>query len=281
MSSLLARATQLIFGKDAGNSEFGQIGSQSDGAPVTTKDLAVIQSLTRFLNGLYSITSGAAHPPFIQDINSLYFLITSQLAYIFQAGIAEYDPETNYFNNISYVQVAGVIYQSINGTEISPNLGNAPASSPTKWRALIDTDTAMTANSDLVVPSQKVVKVIKDALATEVSDRGTAISAEASARSSADSSEASDRASADTTLQNNITALTPKTASGIGQFIWIDVHLTAGNSYSLPSGGTWAYNFSRYSGDVGGRAGIAAGGSVIQSNPASDFFITGFAWRIN
>ena len=155
---LLARATQLIFGSSGGTGEFGQIGSQTAGSPVTTKDLATIQSLNQFLVGLYAITNNAAQPPFIEDLNSLYFLITSQLAYIFQAGIPEYDSATNYFNLVSYVQVNGVIYQSISGTSLSPNVGNAPASSPSNWRALIDTDGTLAANSDLVVPSQKAVK---------------------------------------------------------------------------------------------------------------------------
>jgi hypothetical protein len=163
MGSLLARAQQKIFGSSAGTSQFGQIGSQTDGAPVTTKDLATIQSLSHFLLGLYSITNNATQPPFVEDINALYLLITQQLAYIFQAGISEYDAGTNYFNLVSYVQVNGVIYQSINGTDLAPNVGNDPTSSPTFWRKLIDTDVNLAANSDSVITSQKATKTYVDA----------------------------------------------------------------------------------------------------------------------
>jgi len=173
MGSLLARAQQKIFGSSAGTSQFGQIGSQTDGAPVTTKDLATIQSLSHFLLGLYSITNNATQPPFVEDINALYLLITQQLAYIFQAGISEYDAGTNYFNLVSYVQVNGVIYQSINGTDLAPNVGNDPTSSPTFWRKLIDTDVNLAANSDLVIASQKATKTYVDA------EKARALAAEA------------------------------------------------------------------------------------------------------
>jgi len=156
--SILTRVVQKIFGSTAGATETGVIGSEDAGSAATSSNLVTIQSLSQYLAGMYAITGGGAGLPKIEDINSLFLLITSQLAYVFQNGIPEYESGTNYYNLISYVQVTGVIYQSINGTSVTPNVGNTPSSSPTKWRPFLDIDSTMAANSDAVAPSQKAVK---------------------------------------------------------------------------------------------------------------------------
>ncbi len=132
MATILGRVKQLIFGSTGDVAGFGKIGSKIAGSPVKTKDLAQIQSLSLYLQGLQAITN--SNLPYLQDMNSLFLLITSQLAYLYQNGVPEYDATTDYFNLISFVQVNGVIYQSIDGDGTTPNTGNAPASSPTKWR---------------------------------------------------------------------------------------------------------------------------------------------------
>lgn len=134
MANILTRVKQKIFGETGGTSQFAQFGSESAGTPVKTKNLATIQALTQFSNGLFAATDNAGQPPFIEDVNSLFLLTTTQLAYLYQNGIPEYDADTDYFNLISFVQVNGVLYQSIDGDGTTPNTGNAPASSPTKWR---------------------------------------------------------------------------------------------------------------------------------------------------
>lgn len=132
MATILGRVKQLIFGSTGDVAGFGKIGSKIAGSPVKTKDLAQIQSLSLYLQGLQAITN--SNLPYLQDTNSLFLLITSQLAYYFQNCVPEYDATTDYFNLISFVQVNGVVYQSIFGDGTTPNTGNAPASSPTKWR---------------------------------------------------------------------------------------------------------------------------------------------------
>ena len=130
--AILTRVDQKIFGSTGSASNFGQIGSQTAGSPVNTKDLDTIQALAGYLAGLRAITN--SNEPYLEDINSLYLLITSQIKYLFQNGIPEYSATEPYYNQISFVQVNGVLYQSINGTSGTPNTGNAPASSPTKWK---------------------------------------------------------------------------------------------------------------------------------------------------
>ena len=134
--ALLPRVLQKIFGSTGATSEFGEIGSQAAGSATTTKDLATIQSLSQFLEGLYSITNSAGEPPRIQDLNSLYLLITSQLKYLFQEGIAEYSSAEDYYTG-SICQVAGVLYTSKTGTDGSPNTGNA-VSDTNNWKKTLD-----------------------------------------------------------------------------------------------------------------------------------------------
>ena len=90
----LPRILQKIFGSSGASTQFGKIGSEAAGAATTTKDLSLIQSLSQYLDGLFSITANLNEPPRGQDLNALYLLITSQLAYLMQAGIPEYEAGT-------------------------------------------------------------------------------------------------------------------------------------------------------------------------------------------
>jgi len=128
----LTRVLQKIFGSTGSTSEFGEIGSQAAGSATTTKDLATIQSLSQFLEGLYAITNSAGEPPRIQDLNSLYLLITSQLKYLFQEGVSEYSATEDYYIG-SICQVAGVLYTS----KTDSNTGNA-VTNTTYWKKTLD-----------------------------------------------------------------------------------------------------------------------------------------------
>jgi len=132
----LSRVLQKVFGSSGGSSEFGEIGSLAAGAAVYSKDLDTIQSLTQYLSGLFAITNSGAEPPRIQDINALYLLITSQLKYIFQAGVPEYIATEEYYIG-SICQVAGVLYTSLTGTNGSPNTGN-DVSDTDNWKKTLD-----------------------------------------------------------------------------------------------------------------------------------------------
>jgi len=133
--ALLTRALQKIFGLSGGTSEFGQIGSKAAGTPVTTKNLETMQDLTEYEEGLSAIVSdqGTSVLPYLEDINSLFFLITSQLAYLMQSGVAEWNDETEYYKDVSFVVDEGVIWKDIFGTVGSPNLNFKPSTNPGKW----------------------------------------------------------------------------------------------------------------------------------------------------
>lgn len=130
----LTRVLQKIFGETGGTGEFGRIGSDAAGSPTTTKDIATIQSLAQFSQGLFAITDSLNEPPRGQDINALYFLVTRQLAYLFQAGVPEWLSTGEYYAGLSYaVGSDGKLYRSKTGTDGSPNTGNDPVGDTTNW----------------------------------------------------------------------------------------------------------------------------------------------------
>lgn len=111
----ITRVAQRIFASTApaGASVGGVIkfGSVAAGDPVPSTDVSVIQSLSAWLNGwLYAIVG--ENGPVMEDMNAVMFVITTQLAYLFQAGIAEWDTDTSYYTG-SLVNVSGVVYVSL------------------------------------------------------------------------------------------------------------------------------------------------------------------------
>lgn len=123
----LTRVFQKIFGSTAGASEMGVFGSFAAGSPANSSDPATIQSLSNFLDGWFSAVVGE-NSPSMEDMNAAFFLAYRQLAYLFQAGVAEYDATTAYYIG-SMVNSAGVIYVSLTDN----NTGNA-VSSLANWR---------------------------------------------------------------------------------------------------------------------------------------------------
>lgn len=115
----LTRVKQKIFGATGGTGEFGKFGSDSLGAAETTKDLALIQSLAPYEQGLFAATNNANEPPRIQDINALYLLFSSQLAYYFQNGLPEWEAGTSYYAVVSYCQRSGVVYRSVTNDNVN------------------------------------------------------------------------------------------------------------------------------------------------------------------
>lgn len=67
--------------------------------------------------------------PYLEETNALLYAITTQLAYLFQKGVPEWDAMTTYYTS-SFVQYDGVLYQSV----IDNNLNLTPSSNPSAWQ---------------------------------------------------------------------------------------------------------------------------------------------------
>ena len=111
----ILRALQKVFGDNVvATDNIAQFGSLKAGSPQFSKDPSVIQGLNAYLEGWKSAVVNN-NAPALQDENALHYLWSRQLAYLFQAGIPEYDTATEYHLG-SFVQDAGVVYRSIQNT---------------------------------------------------------------------------------------------------------------------------------------------------------------------
>lgn len=105
----LDRKYQKIFGGSltpTGN--ISVYGTKKEGNVSYSDNLDLIQS-NNWLLGMIGGTS-ADKAPYLQDLNGIFYTITKQLAYIFQAGISEWESQTEYVANKSFVSYGGKIY---------------------------------------------------------------------------------------------------------------------------------------------------------------------------
>lgn len=118
----IERKAQKVFGGNlspAGN--IAVYGSKLAGTVAYSKNLDVIQNNSWLVGLLGSVSPSKA--PYLQDLNAIFYVITTQLAYLFQAGVAEWNAETEYFANKSFVVYNGTIYRAkANNTNIEPTV---------------------------------------------------------------------------------------------------------------------------------------------------------------
>jgi hypothetical protein len=133
MAKTVVRKNLKLFGGSGASGNFGQFGSREAGSPVTTKDLDVIQNLSAWVNGWQDAILSANKAPFLQDMNSLHYVMAYELFYLLQDGIAEWDEDTTYFIG-SYVRKPGTseLYSSLT----DDNLNNAlpDATDDSNWQ---------------------------------------------------------------------------------------------------------------------------------------------------
>lgn len=105
----IERKYQKIFcGALSPNGNIAKYGSYKSGNKSYSDDLDQIQT-NSWLNGLI----GSVNPskaPYLQDFNAIFYTITKQLAYMFQAGIPQWNSETEYFAGKSFVRHNTDIY---------------------------------------------------------------------------------------------------------------------------------------------------------------------------
>lgn len=121
------RVKQEIFANQAGSRQITAFGTAKSETPIFTKELNQIQNNNYLYGWAQALLPDKA--PFEEDMNALFYAITRQLAYIFQEGIPEYDPNTEYSLN-ALVRGTGsnVIYCSV----APENLGN-DLNDPNYW----------------------------------------------------------------------------------------------------------------------------------------------------
>ena len=117
----LPRKTQKIFcSKPTLENQTSVFGTMKTADKQYSTDVGILQSNAAYEQGWKSATI-ASYKPFMEDFNTLNYINTSQLAYLFQQGIPEWDESTTYYKN-SFCSYNGDLWQSL----IDDNLGNAP-----------------------------------------------------------------------------------------------------------------------------------------------------------
>lgn len=110
----IPRKTQQVFAgalTPAGN--IAKFGSLADSAPAYSSDLAQIQTAA-WLQGLVAAlinAPGGLASPSLEDFNGILYVITTQLAYILQTGIGEWDAGTDYQTD-SFCKIGSIVYVS-------------------------------------------------------------------------------------------------------------------------------------------------------------------------
>lgn len=124
----LERKTQKIFASSAGNRSITAFGTAKTNTPKFTTDVDNIQN-SNYLGG-WSTALLADNAPYEEDDNGILYMITRQLAYLYQSGIAEYDVNTEYAND-SFCSSEGVWYKSLKDN----NIGNS-LTDTTSWQKI-------------------------------------------------------------------------------------------------------------------------------------------------
>ena len=106
----LTKMAQNIFGISSGTDQISVFGSLAAGSEDFTTDPAQAQSLSNWLTGWFGAVIGG-NAPTIQDMNAVHFVMSYQLAYLVQRGVAQWDAVTTYYTG-SIVNVGGILYVS-------------------------------------------------------------------------------------------------------------------------------------------------------------------------
>lgn len=133
----IARKLQKIFGGSlTAPSNIAKFGSKAAGAPAYSLDLDQIQTaewLNAWAAALINAPGGLASPA-LQDMNAAFFVITTQLGYLFQKGMPEWLTTETYYTN-DFVKVGGVLYIS----KTDNNVGNDPTTDTNNWKTMAST----------------------------------------------------------------------------------------------------------------------------------------------
>lgn len=133
----IARKTQKIFGGSlTPTGTIAKFGSLAAAAPAYSGDIAQIQT-PAWLNGLAAAlinAPGGLASPALEDFNGIFYTLTTQIAYLLQSGIPEWDTDTTYFQ-YNFVRIGLVVYVS----KTNDNQGNNPLVDANNWQTYAST----------------------------------------------------------------------------------------------------------------------------------------------
>jgi hypothetical protein len=127
MSKITRKFQRIFTGDVPANNTIAQFGSLKAGTPTYSDDPAVIQNLAAWGAG-WSGATVTNSAPALQDMNALFYVLSRQLAYLMQEGVAEWDATTIYFTGSLAYDGAHNIYQCLDDNVVGTALSDT-----TKW----------------------------------------------------------------------------------------------------------------------------------------------------
>lgn len=124
----ITRKFQRIFCGDVpANNVVAQFGSLKAGSPTYSSDPTVVQQLAAWGAG-WSGATVTNSAPALQDMNSLFYVLSRQLGYLMQTGIPEYDATTIYY-------IGSLVYDGTNSIYrcLADDTTGILLSDTTKW----------------------------------------------------------------------------------------------------------------------------------------------------
>lgn len=132
----IIKKSQRVFCADVpANNVVSQYGSLKAGSPNYSSDPDIIQDLPAWGAGWAGAVI-ANSAPALQDLNSLFYVITRQLGYLVQTGVAEWDASTVYYIGSLSQSGNGILMVSIADDH------SAPLTDVTKWQPLLKMSSA-------------------------------------------------------------------------------------------------------------------------------------------
>lgn len=131
----IERETQKVFGGNAPLNQITTFGSIKEGNPVYSSDVGDLQT-EAFETG-WTAAVEDDYAPYRQDRNAVDKVTTSQIAYQFQEGVAEWDVGTTYYKG-SIVKINTSTGFNLYNSLTDDNVGNNPTSSTANWQLWTD-----------------------------------------------------------------------------------------------------------------------------------------------
>lgn len=132
----IPRKTAQIFAvnqQGAPANQLAKFGSAAIGAQVFSSDLDIIQSAEYLAGWTAAVVnqSGGTTQPELEDRNAVDYTFSTQITYLMQKGIPEWDDDTDYYALKSWCTFGGVIYRAK-----ADNTNQQPDTSPGQWDTL-------------------------------------------------------------------------------------------------------------------------------------------------
>lgn len=131
----ITRKNHKTFGGTGSSDNFAKFGSLVAGDPIKTKDIDTIQALPAWDEGFQSSIYGGNKDLLLEDLNSFAFEHSRQIAYLFQAGVAEWQADTTYF-------IGSIVQRTTGGGDATGELYMSPVDNNTGNAVPVQADNA-------------------------------------------------------------------------------------------------------------------------------------------